>query len=124
MKLHKGYLYYLSGGSGIASPTLYRVKTNGKGNKKLDSADNYVISKKKIFYTKSVGEFYDKSVKRQMNLNGSKKNKSSYKIKNNYKTSNTAGYYIKHIDSESGVHTDYLVTPGKQILISSYEDAM
>jgi predicted methyltransferase len=124
MKLYKGYLYYLTGGSGIASPSLYRIKTNGKGNKKLDSADMYVIKKKKVYYTKRVGDSYNKSVKRQMNLNGSKKKKSSYRVKSTFKDSNATGYYIKQVESGSGVYSDYLVTPDKQILISTYQDAM
>ena len=124
MKLYKGYLYYLTEGNGIASPSLYRIKTNGKGKKKLDSADRYVIKKKKVYYTKRVGDSYNKSVKRQMNLNGSKKKKSSYKVKSTFKESNATGYYIKQVESGSGVYSDYLVTPDKQILISTYQDAM
>ena len=124
MKLYKGYLYYLTGGTGVASPSLYRIKTNGKGKKKLDSADRYVIKKKKVYYTKRVGEFYNKSVKRQMKLNGSKKKKSSYKVKATFKDSNAAGYYVKQVETGSDTYSDYLFTPDKQILISTYQDAM
>ena len=59
-----------------------------------------------------------------MNLNGSKKKKSSYRVKSTFKDSNVTGYYIKQVESGSGVYSDYLVTPDKQILISTYQDAM
>ena len=44
--------------------------------------------------------------------------------KSTFKDSNATGYYIKQVESGSGVYSDYLVTPDKQILISTYQDVM
>ena len=50
LRLHKGYIYYLDGGTGIGA-SLCRVKTNGKNRKKLAVVYTYAISKNTIYYT-------------------------------------------------------------------------
>lgn len=126
MKLHKGYIYYTTGGG--TSSDLCRVRTDGKKHRSLHSIWNYAIKNNRIYFT---DYDYDngnpKGVKRSMTLNGKSVKKSPYKISNKIKKSNKKGYRVttnttvldREYDYYSGdvIVTEntkyYLVTPDK-----------
>lgn len=131
MKLHKGYLYYINPSPMIGY--LYRIKTNGTGNKYLAMVHYYAISKNKIYYESSNLDSW-KRIHRQMKLNGKSKKKSKYTVKKKSKRTNAKGYGI-YIQKNGTVreyddyddepyyvykYTDYLKTPKGLIKLYTY----
>lgn len=94
INVHKGYVYYIKGDA-ITVP-LYRIKTNGKGKKKIGAVMEYGIRNKKIYYT-TLNSKTEKTEKKQMDLNGKHKKKSRFKFKRSHARTNNAAYYVERI---------------------------
>lgn len=123
LKIYKGYLYYGVYGV-LGQGTLYRVKTNGKNKKLLESnVADYAISKNKIYYTKYGERLWedDSVTKWYMKLNGKNKKKGKFKVVQKFKRSNVKGYKVKRT-KKNGRATEYLICPNrKKIKLCNYE---
>lgn len=132
VKVYKGYVYYVAGNA-ITAP-LYRIKTNGKGKKRIGAVIEYGIRNNKIYYT-TLNNKTGKTEKKQMNLNGKYKKKSRFKIKRPKARSNNKAYYVENVtlskdrflyNGEWMIRehlADYLIIAGgNKVLLCQYDD--
>lgn len=133
ISVHKGYVYYIKGDA-ITVP-LYRIKTNGKGKKRIGAVLEYGIRNKKIYYT-TLNSKTEKTEKKQMSLNGKHKKNSRFKIKRSNANSNNKAYYVERRvilgqdrfldDGEWMIRehlADYLIIAGgDRVLLCQYDD--
>lgn len=128
MRLYKGYLYYLVDDDSLNS-NLFRMNVKTGKIKRLVSYSEaniqFAIRKSKIYYMveDEIGHKY----KRVMKLNGKSKRKSSYKVSNSWKKTNSSKYKLYEDksqydwESNTGFVDVFLKTPSVVVFLESID---
>lgn len=128
MRYYKGYLYYLVDDDSL-NACLYRVNVKSGKIKRLaqysEASISFAIRKSKIYYMAEdeIGHKY----KRVMKLNGKSKKKSSYKVSNSWKNTNSSKYKLYEDESqydwesETGFVDVFLKTPSVIVFLESID---